>query len=155
MAQLILSLLTPGSLMLSWHLGLFVAIPSSPCPIVKKFCSYSWPYIFYPSVLSYHNLHLYSSPHPLFLPSPSQPLHPICILFSILRMTETSTLWFSFFLSFIWSVNYIRGILCFWTNIHLSVTAHHVCSFMTSLLYSGWYFLVPSFCLRISWNNFF
>jgi hypothetical protein len=36
------------------------------------------------------------------------------------------TLWSSFFLSFMWSVNCILGILNFWANIHLSVSAYHV-----------------------------
>ena len=38
---------------------------------------------------------------------------PISILFPILRRTEASTLWSSFYLSFTWSVNCILGILSF------------------------------------------
>jgi hypothetical protein len=45
------------------------------------------------------------------------------ILFPHLSGTEASTLWPSFLLSFIWSVSYIVGILSFWANIHLSVSA--------------------------------
>jgi hypothetical protein len=67
----------------------------------------------------------------------------------ILRRMEVSTLCSYFFLSFMWSVNCILGIPSFWANIHLSVSAYHVCSFVIGLLYSG-YFLVPSICLRIS-----
>jgi hypothetical protein len=63
----------------------------------------------------------------------------------LLRSTEASTLWSSFFLNFMWSVNCILGIPSLWDNIHLSV-----CSFVTGLPHSGCYFLVPSICLRIS-----
>ena len=51
------------------------------------------------------------------------------ILFPILKRSEVSTLWSSFFLSFMCFANCILGILCFWANIHLSVSAYHVCSF--------------------------
>jgi hypothetical protein len=44
-------------------------------------------------------------------------------LFPLLRRTEVCNLWSSFFLSFMWSVNFILCILCYWANIHLSVTA--------------------------------
>jgi hypothetical protein len=57
----------------------------------------------------------------------------VSILFSLLRRTEASTFWSSFFLSFIWSVNCI---LSFWANIHLSVSIYHVCSFVTVLFSS-------------------
>ena len=73
----------------------------------------------------------------------------------LLRRTEAYTLWSSFFLSFMWSVNCILGIPSFWSNIHLSVSEYHVCSFMIGLLHSGRYFLVPSICLRISWVHCF
>jgi hypothetical protein len=42
------------------------------------------------------------------------------ILFPILRRNEVSTLWSSFFLSFMYFENCILGILSFWANIHLS-----------------------------------
>ena len=73
---------------------------------------------------------------------------PVSILFSLLRRTEISTLWCSFFLSFMWSVNCIVGILSFLPNIHLSVSAYCVCSFVSGMIlpHSGWYFLVPSIC---------
>jgi hypothetical protein len=64
------------------------------------------------------------------------------VLFPLLR-TEVPTLWSSFFLSFIWSVNFILGILNFWTNIHLLVSTYLVCSFVIGLTHSG-YFLVPA-----------
>jgi hypothetical protein len=44
---------------------------------------------------------------------------------------------FSFFLSFLWSVNCILGIPNFWANIHLSVSANHVSSFVIVLPHSG------------------
>ena len=63
--------------------------------------------------------------HPLFLPSTLHPLPVMTILFLLLRRTEESTHW-SYFLSFILSVNCILGILSFWANIHLPVSAYHV-----------------------------
>jgi hypothetical protein len=45
----------------------------------------------------------------------------MAILFLHLRRTEVSTLWSSFFLSFMWLVIYILGIPSFWANIHLSM----------------------------------
>jgi hypothetical protein len=41
------------------------------------------------------------------------------ILFPILRRNEVSTLWSSFFLSFMCFANCILGSLSFWPNIHL------------------------------------
>jgi hypothetical protein len=55
------------------------------------------------------------------------------ILFPILRRIEVSTLWSSFFLSFMYFGNCILGILSFWANIHLSASSYHVCSFLTGL----------------------
>jgi hypothetical protein len=66
------------------------------------------------------------------------------ILFPFLRRFEVFTLWSSFFLRFMWSVNCILGIPNFWANIHLSVSAYHVCSFVIGLPHSGLCFLVPS-----------
>jgi hypothetical protein len=48
------------------------------------------------------------------------------ILFPLLRRNEIFTLWPSFFLSFMCFANCILGILSFWANIHLSVSAYHV-----------------------------
>jgi hypothetical protein len=59
------------------------------------------------------------------------------ILFSLLRGIEVSTFWSSFFLSFMCFTNCILGILNFWANIHLSVSAYHVCSFVTVLPHLG------------------
>jgi hypothetical protein len=73
----------------------------------------------------------------------------IGILFPIRRRVEVSTLWCSF-LSFMCFANCILGILNFWANIHLSVSAYHVSSFVIGLPHSGWYPLDPSICLRIS-----
>jgi hypothetical protein len=57
---------------------------------------------------------------------------PMGLLFPFLRRTKVSTL-LSSFLSFIWSVNCILSILNFWANIHLSMSAYHVCSFVIGL----------------------
>jgi hypothetical protein len=59
------------------------------------------------------------------------------ILFPTLRRSEVFTLWSSFFLSFMWFVNCILGIQSFWANIHLSVSAYHVSSFVIGLSHSG------------------
>jgi hypothetical protein len=59
----------------------------------------------------------------------------IGILFPILR-SKVSTLWSSFFLSFMCFSNCILAILNIWANIHLSVSAYHVCSFVTGLPHS-------------------
>ena len=66
------------------------------------------------------------------------------ILFPILRRNRVSTLWSSSFLSFMCFANYILDILNFWANIHLSVSAYHVCSFVIGLPHSGWYPPDPS-----------
>jgi hypothetical protein len=55
------------------------------------------------------------------------------ILFPIPRMDDVSTLWYSFFLSFMCFANCILGILSFWANIHLTVSAYHVGSFVIGL----------------------
>jgi hypothetical protein len=68
---------------------------------------------------------------------------------TLLRKIEVARLWSSF-LSFMWFLNSIVGILRFWANIHLSVSTYHVCSFVIGLPHSRWYFLVPSIGLRIS-----
>jgi hypothetical protein len=59
------------------------------------------------------------------------------VLFPILRSDEVSTLWSSFFLSFMCFANCILGILSFWANIHLSVSAYHMSSLVIGLRHSG------------------
>jgi hypothetical protein len=61
----------------------------------------------------------------------------LCILFPLLRRIEVSTIWSSFFLSFLCFANCILGILSFWANKHLSVSAYHVFSFVIGLAHSG------------------
>jgi hypothetical protein len=60
------------------------------------------------------------------------------VLFPILRRGKVSTLWSSFFLSFMSFeiVSSILGILSFWANIHLSVSTYHVSSFVIGLPHS-------------------
>jgi hypothetical protein len=53
--------------------------------------------------------------------------------FSLLRRIEVSTLWSSFFMSFMYFANCILDTLSFWANIHLSVSTYHVCSFVIGL----------------------
>ena len=59
------------------------------------------------------------------------------ILFPILRRNKVSTPWSSFFLGFMCFANCILGILCFWANICLSVSAYNMCSFVIGLPHSG------------------
>jgi hypothetical protein len=37
-----------------------------------------------------------------------------------------------------------------WANIYSSESAYHVCTFLNGLPHSGWYFIVPPICLRVS-----
>jgi hypothetical protein len=57
-------------------------------------------------------------------------------------------------LNFMWSVSCIVDILSILPNIDLSVSQHHMCSFVTRLPYSGC-FLGPSIFLWISWSHCF
>ena len=86
------------------------------------------------------------------------------IVFPLLRRIKVSTLWSSFFLRFMCYANCILDNLTFWTNIHLSVSAYHVCSYVIGLPHSGWYFQVPSIfyvfvcvclfvCLFVFWDR--
>ena len=59
------------------------------------------------------------------------------VLFPILRRGKVSTLWSLFFLSFLCFANCILSILGFWANIHLSVSAYQVTSFVIGLPHSG------------------
>jgi hypothetical protein len=59
------------------------------------------------------------------------------VLLPILRRGEVSTLWSSFFLSSMCFANCILGIPSFWANIHLSVSAYQVSSFVIGLPHSG------------------
>ena len=92
--------------------------------------------------------HLILPPFPPPLPLPPKSLLPSTssgYFVPLLSGMEASTLRSSFFLSFMWSVNCVFGILSFWENNHLSVSAYHVCSFVTGLPHPGWFFLVPIF----------
>jgi hypothetical protein len=80
---------------------------------------------------------------------------PMGILFPLLKRTDVSILWSSFFLNLIWCMNCILSIPSYWDNIHLSVSLYHVCSFVIGLPHSRWYTIVPFICLRISWIHCF
>jgi uncharacterized membrane protein len=56
------------------------------------------------------------------------------ILFPILRRNEVTTHWSSFLIFFCFA-NCILGVLCFWANIHLSVSAYLMTSFVIGLHY--------------------
>jgi len=80
---------------------------------------------------------------------------PLSFLFPFLRRNEASIFWSFFFYSFIWSVNFILCILSFGANMHLSLSAYHMCPFVTGLPHWEWYFLVPPICIRISCSHCF
>jgi hypothetical protein len=67
------------------------------------------------------------------------------ILFPFLRRDDVPTFGSSFFLSFMCFARCILGILTFWVNIHSSVSAYHVSSFVIGLPHSGWYPQDPPF----------
>jgi hypothetical protein len=48
----------------------------------------------------------------------------------------------------IWSAGWIVGNVSVWASIHLLVSTYHMCSFVTWLPYSWWYFLVLSIFQR-------
>jgi hypothetical protein len=76
--------------------------------------------------------------HPFVLASNFVSVTPsIGILFPILRRNEVSTHWSSFFLIFLCFANCILDILSFLANIHLSVSAYQVTSFVIGLPHSG------------------
>jgi hypothetical protein len=76
--------------------------------------------------------------HPFVLPPNFVSATPsMDILFPILGRNEVSTHWSSFFLFVLCFGNCILGILGFWANIHLSVSAYQVTSFVIGLLHSG------------------
>jgi len=136
--HLISSLLVPGSLMLSWHLGLAggysqFSIPHCHTPLFK-FLTLCISFLSHP-IPDLAPTFSPSSPH--FLLSRFHPLPPVSILFPILRRIEASILLSFFFLSFMWSVDCILSNPSFWANIHLSVITCHVCSFVTGLPHSG------------------
>ena len=71
--------------------------------------------------------------HPFFLAPNFVSVTPFMgILFPILRRNEVSTRWSSF-LIFLCFGSCILGILGFWANIHLSVSAYQVTSFVIGL----------------------
>jgi hypothetical protein len=57
----------------------------------------------------------------------------IGILLPILRRNKVFTHWSSLFLIFLCFANCILGLLCFWANIHLSVSAYLMTSFVIVL----------------------
>lgn len=140
-----------GSLSDSWCLGLSSALPCSLpqhcCIFLLIFLSLSLGF----SPVSTHTCHcpLFSLPHlsPNSLPS----LLPMIILFPLLSGTEAPTLRSFFFLSIIWSVTCIMGILYCLANSHLAVSKYSVCSFGSGLSHSGRYYLVLFISLQNSW----
>ena len=66
------------------------------------------------------------------------------ILFPLLRRIEVSTLWSSFFLSFICFANCILGILSFWALISECISSEFFCDWVTSLrMISSRYIYLP------------
>jgi hypothetical protein len=76
------------------------------------------------------------------------------ILFPVLRRNEVSTRYSSFFLIFLCFANCILGILSFWANIHLSVSAYQVIlHFFLSLSETGCSpcHVFLSLCSKVEW----
>jgi hypothetical protein len=72
--------------------------------------------------------------HPFFFAPNIASVTPFMgILFPILRRNEVSTRWSSLFLIFLCFAHCILGILSFWDNIHLSVSAYLMTSFVIGL----------------------
>ena len=68
-------------------------------------------------------------------------IHSMGVFFPILRRGTVSTLWSSFFLSFMRLANCILylGYPKFWDNIHLSLSTYCMSAFVIVLPHSGWY----------------
>jgi len=118
----------------------------------REMYSFYWTfYLFTFQMLPLSSFPFWKPPFPSSLPLllwGCSPIHP---------PTPASLMWhspqfgcyISFFLCFICSVHCIVDIPSFFcANIHLSISAYHVCPFVIGLSHSGWYFLVPSICLR-------
>jgi hypothetical protein len=76
--------------------------------------------------------------HPFILAPNFVSITPfIGILFPILRKNEVSTHWSSLFLIILCFANCILGVLCSWANIHLSVSAYLMTSFVIGLPHYG------------------
>jgi hypothetical protein len=72
--------------------------------------------------------------HPLALAPNFVSVTPfMSILFPILRRNEVYIHLSSFFLIFLCFANCILGVLCFWANIHLPVSAYLMTYFMIGL----------------------
>ena len=127
--QLMPSPLGHESLLLSWNLGFSSGYSQFPFYCYSPSFSFLTLCTSPPSSPIPDPASLLPSPS-LYHPGPSLHLPPMIILFPILK-TETSIVWFSLFLSFIWSVSCIMVIPSFLPNIHLLVSVYHVCSFVT------------------------
>ena len=119
-------------------------IPSAPgvvslYPSLGTLCSFQW------MAVSIHFCICQTMPEPLRRQLYQAPVskHLLVILFPLLWRIKVSTPWSSFFLSFLWIVNCILGILSFWEFISCVFFWHW-------LPHSGWYSLNSSICLRIS-----
>jgi hypothetical protein len=72
--------------------------------------------------------------HPFILaPNFVSVISSMGILFPILRSNEVSTHWSSLFLIFLCFANCILDVLCFWANIHLSMSVYLMTSFVIGL----------------------
>ena len=115
----------------TFYLSLHPHFPSTPTS--TYYYSFSWP----SGLLSCLFPYLILSPLP-----PSSPTRSLCPsasgdYFVPSSKWDRSIHTLAFLLSFIWSVSCFMGILSFGANIHLSVSACHVCSFVTELPHSG------------------
>ena len=87
---------------------------------------------------------------PSSLPPRSSLLPPaMVILIAPQGRNEVAMPWAPFLIISTMSVGCIMDIVNFRANIHLSVNTYHVCSFVSGLPQSGWYFLDLPFALKL------
>ena len=109
--QLMPSLLGPGSILAFKVSGTCCWLPTFSHPTLL----YTSVQFINPLNISHVSAHTSSCPpffiSPYSMPRPAHPLHPKIILFPFLSRTQAH--WSSFFLAFIWSVNFILGFQAF------------------------------------------
>ena len=138
--QLKSSPLCPGNIMFPWCLWTSYASPHFLTLPATFFVQFPDP-LYLPHILTtFWHWPLISSSSSVPPRSP-MPQPPTLILFAPQCRIEAGIPWSSFLLRSIVSEGCITGIVKFRANIHLWVNTYHVCSFVSGLPHSGWYFL--------------